>query len=559
MNKDNQTPVPGQEPENEIRQQDVSDVTEEKAAETEKAEMPEDNTPKAEAHGKKKHRGVSRKFRYGTLSTVLTLVVVAAVVLVNVVASLLNDRFPLNLDLTSDKLFTLSEESRQVAQSIDTDIDVVVFAGEENFSDATTDSTAGSIMRQFYELMKQYETQSGGHVKTTYLDVVANPTLASQYSEYEVQSGDILFIGNGKHKKANINDLASYNTSSYYSTTISGSQVEKIVASNLVNISSEYTPVVALLTGHDEASYSLQGIQSVLSANNYEVREIDITGSEELGDDINTLVIAAPSKDYTDDEIKKIREWMNNGGNLGRNLAVFVNYQADCPNLYEYLNVDFGIEVTNNIIIETDVNRQYAYNQYYLYGDIADTDYTGNSAGDKKALTMVTRQLLTHRESDTSSTLFNTDLITYSDSAQLVTLQEALGMNENSEGEAVVTPFEPEEAPVVGTAMATRWETGEDGESRTSHVLVSGSQDLVNSGLLSSMTTVNNEEFTLDLFGEMTGNQETVNISTQSLDQATLSFSGGQALVIGFGIFTIGLPAVTLIICLVVFLRRRHL
>ena len=27
MNKDNQTPVPGQEPENEIRQQDVSDVT----------------------------------------------------------------------------------------------------------------------------------------------------------------------------------------------------------------------------------------------------------------------------------------------------------------------------------------------------------------------------------------------------------------------------------------------------------------------------------------------------------------------------------------------------
>ena len=129
-----------------------------------------------------------------------------------------------------------------------------------------------------------------------------------------------------------------------------------------------------------------------------------------IRDSINTVVIAAPSKDYTDDEIKKIREWMNNGGNLGRNLAVFVNYQADCPNLYEYLNVDFGIEVTNNIIIETDVNRQYAYNQYYLYGDIADTDYTGNSAGDKKALTMVTRQLLTHRESDTSSTLFNTEM-----------------------------------------------------------------------------------------------------------------------------------------------------
>ena len=56
-------------------------------------------------------------------------------------------------------------------------------------------------------------------------------------------------------------------------------------------------------------------------------------------------MIAAPSKDYTDDEIKKIREWMNNGGNLGRNLAVFVNYQADCPNpvSYTHLAISSGV------------------------------------------------------------------------------------------------------------------------------------------------------------------------------------------------------------------------
>ena len=172
---------------------------------------------------------------------------------------------------------------------------------------------------------------------------------------------------------------------------------------------------------------------------------------------------------------------------------------------------------------------------------------------------MITRQLLTHKDDNSSSSLFNTDLITFSDQAQLVTLQEALGKSENSDGEATVTPFSPDETPVVGVAMATKWETGDGGESRVAHVLVSGSQDLVHTSLLSSMTTVNNEEFILDVFGEMTGNQETVSISTKSLEQTTVSFSGGQALVIGFGVFTIGLPAVTLIICLVVFLRRRHL
>lgn len=82
---------------------DASPVDPAAPDETREETSPPENAEQPDAGKKKKRRGVSRKFRYGTLSTVLTLVVVAAVVLVNVVASLLNDRYPLNLDLTSDK------------------------------------------------------------------------------------------------------------------------------------------------------------------------------------------------------------------------------------------------------------------------------------------------------------------------------------------------------------------------------------------------------------------------------------------------------------------------
>ncbi len=98
MKKENQVP------DNELRRQDVPDASpvdpaapDETREETSRRKTRSSRTPRQE----EKRRGVSRKFRYGTLSTVLTLVVVAAVVLVNVVASLLNDRYPLNLDLTS--------------------------------------------------------------------------------------------------------------------------------------------------------------------------------------------------------------------------------------------------------------------------------------------------------------------------------------------------------------------------------------------------------------------------------------------------------------------------
>ena len=53
----------------------------------------------------------SRRFKHGTMATVITIVVVAVVVLVNVVAGLLLGLFPSSLDLTDNNRFQLGEES----------------------------------------------------------------------------------------------------------------------------------------------------------------------------------------------------------------------------------------------------------------------------------------------------------------------------------------------------------------------------------------------------------------------------------------------------------------
>ncbi|MCI9415339.1 MAG: GldG family protein [Clostridiales bacterium] len=509
-------------------------------------------------------KGMSRKFRYGSTSTIVTVVVIVAVFLLNIVAGILNDRYPLSLDLTKEKLFSMSDESAKVAANVKEDVEVLVFYPEEYFASSTTDTAASSILRQFYELMPQVEAKSGGHVKTTYIDLTANPTLATKYSKYDVATQDILFLAaSGKYQKANLNDLAQTSSSSYsYSQTITGSNVEKTVASKLNIISSEYTPVVTILTGHEEASAVVSGVQSLLGSNNYEVRELDITGSEDIGDDVNTLVIAGPTKDFTSDEIKRIREWLNNDGKMGRNLMVFVNYTGECPNLYDFLNVEYGIEVTDNVVMESDPSRQYSYNSFYTYADVADSDYTIEISGSKKVLTMVTRQLLTHKDSSTSNTLFNTDLITFSDKARLMKMQDATGKSDESQaaGDNLSSlAFDPEETPVIGAAMATKWDTGENNEELSTRVFVSGSADLVNSSIISQMRTVYNGDMVLGVMNGVTGNEDSVNISTLSLERETLEIDGKLALWLGFGVFTIGLPVITLVICLIVFLRRRHL
>ena len=52
-----------------------------------------------------------RRLRFGTASTVLTIAVIVVVLLLNILVSGLADRYPLTWDLSTDKVFTLSEKA----------------------------------------------------------------------------------------------------------------------------------------------------------------------------------------------------------------------------------------------------------------------------------------------------------------------------------------------------------------------------------------------------------------------------------------------------------------
>ena len=74
------------------------------------------------------------------------------------------------------------------------------------------------------------------------------------------------------------------------------------------------------------------------------------------------MLIPAPEKDYSAEELQRIQKWVYNDGNYGRQLMVFVSPTADCPNLYEFLKVEYQITVTDELIVETDYNRIQNYN-----------------------------------------------------------------------------------------------------------------------------------------------------------------------------------------------------
>lgn len=514
-----------------------------------------DNKGKKKKEKKERVKKDHRKLRYGGMATAVTAIVVALVIVLNVVVDILADRYPLNLDLTSNQQFSLTENSVEIAQSIDKDVQVTVFLAEENFQNPSASTTQlNDMLREFYRAMQQYRTYSDGHVTVEYVDLNLNPTLASNYEQYEedIQAEDVLFVCGDRHRLSNLSDMYERSYDYYTYTETYTSLVEQTLASNFVFVTREKREVITVFTGHNDMDNGIDLMKNIYELNGYEFEEVNLSTATEIDPDTVAGMILAPTTDFTQTEIERLRDWLDNDGKLDRNLVVYAHPTAQLPNLYEFLEVEYGIEVTDNLVVETDSNRVLDMVGYTSLADVASTDYTSAFSGTANIVTQQTRQLILHREG-TSEELnpYNTALVTMPESAELLSLA-------TEDGEAATETVPADEYPIVAVAMATKSTYDNDQERYIStNVMVSGS---IYMAAYYSQASVSNEDLLLNTMNTMTGKEsDTINVSSKSLESETVTFTLGTAMVLGLGVFTIGIPAVVLIICLVVFLRRRHL
>ena len=521
------------------------------------------STPSA---GKKKRLAFlkNRKFRFGAASAGVTAVVVALCVLLNVVVGLLNDRFPLTLDLTSNAVYSLSQESRDFAKSIDKDVTITVLMPEETVERGPFSSDyeeLNKIFLQFHEMAAQYQQVSGGKVKVEYVDLTSNPGLQSEYQKYDATTYDILFRCGNDYKTIHydelfeeISDSSSY---SIYGTTASyDSKVETVLAARISALIDERDIGVTLLVGHGEEASLLEGITDMCELNGYSVEQLNLTTQSEFAENSRFAIIVAPSADYTDEELTRLRGWLNNEGKLERNLMVLPASNtkiADIPNLVEFLQVDYGIEITDEMFYETEPSRMavlsYSYNPYYTYATVAASDYTSLIA-DQSVISCFTRRLVTHYANDSELSLYNVPLLTFGDSTRVTDLNKP-----DEDGK------ELDSYPGTGMAMAVKYIYDNDtaGNPKLStHVIVGGTELLFYQPIL-EMKQVANEDLFLALINGITGNKSTRVISSKSVRQKTLEFSAGTQTILGLWVFTILLPVVLLVVCLVVFIKRKNL
>ena len=478
----------------------------------------------------------NRKFRYGSFATAFTAAFLAIIVLLNVILSVVVEKFPINIDLTENSVFMLTDDSIDYLETLEKDVTITVLADEKNFT------SYGGYYTQAIEVINKYQ-QYSDRVTVKYVDLVKNPTFVTNYPDLEMVNYDILVECGERSKVVKLTDLFNIATSSYYQY-IASSKAEQVMTSAIMGVVSDERIKVAVATGHEE--YSDVGLVALLEQNNYDIVKVDLN-AEAIPEDTDMLLIIAPVKDYDKEILDKIDAFMINGEQYGKKMFYAADStQAALPNLEAYL-AEWGIEVGDNVVFETNNSNVLYYSPYYALVDYVDESFSEKFVGKDGRMTLpFSRPLsLLFDEKNGFSTRV---LLQFSEDSGI--LPESAGNGEN-----YVPTEEDICGPIPGMVISTKAKYV-DLQALKSHLVVIGTVSALDEYTLQS-TSVTNGEYIINMFNTLCERRDVISIAPKVIGSTELNITAGQAYILLF-IFVILLPLIVLITGLVIWFKRRN-
>lgn len=325
--------------ENDMTKMEKSDTKDEK-----KENVAEDNGKEAKEVKKKKvnfknvfskikRSFTDKQFRSGAYSSVLTVLVIAIVVVVNLVFGKLD----LSTDLSSGSYFTLSKTSKKILKQVDQDITIYYMVQD------------GSEQDYISNALKQYNKVSK-HVKVQKIDPVVNPGFAKKQGiDDEISSNDVIVVNNKTKSAKYISNEDMYIESNAYTSGSSSTSldVEGQVTAAIQNVIATSSTKMYVLTKHSETELG-DTLKSALEKMNYEIADLELATKDSVPSDCDVLYVNGPTTDITKEEKDKILDYLKNGGDA----IINVGYTTEkMPNLKEVLSY-YGVNVTSGIICE---------------------------------------------------------------------------------------------------------------------------------------------------------------------------------------------------------------
>lgn len=331
----------------------------------------------------------------GTKTTILILIIVAAFIGINIGMQKL-ELTP--LDFTQEKLYTLTDASKDKVRNIDKEVNIY-------FIGYTEDDSTLDLAKQYNKVNKKIVAEA--------VEATSRPDLVEKYGIESGSEGIIVECGD-KSKVLTSYDLVTYDATTYETISVA----EEKLTSSIQTVVSDKVPKVYFLEGYSEFSIDMNMYYLTVYMGN-EVTEIDtlnILTTGKVPDDCDTLIITTPSKDFDDIATNAILEYTNSGKNiLWLNSAV--STEKDLPNVNKIL-ATYGVKpFETGIIRETDTSRMLTASPDVIMPEIEYTDITKKIYNTDRVIVVNATKINVDEENLENLNVTKTDLLLASEAS----------------------------------------------------------------------------------------------------------------------------------------------
>lgn len=466
-----------------------------------------------------------KHMRNGSYSMVMTVIFVAVIIVINMIVGELPSKYT-QFDVSSSKLYTISDETKEMIHDLDKDVTIYQIA------------QSGSEDENISQLLGRYEDESK-HVRVELKDPVVNPKFVSEYTSDKLSSNSLIVVCGDRNKVIDYNNIyestLNYNTYSYETTGFDG---EGQITSAIDYVTSDSLPVLYTLEGHGEVEID-STIKEDIEKANIDIQSLNLLTEGSVPEDADCLWINSPSSDISEDEKDAIIEYLEAGGKA----MIFSDYtQSDMTNFDAVLE-NYGVSRAEGIVFEGDTQHYAMQMPYYLVPTVNSTDASSKSASAGYYVLAPYAQGI-QKTDDLRDTVSIESILTTSDRAYSKTNMSSTQIDK--EDGDIEGPFD------IGVAITESF--GDDSETKivyysTSNILQSQMNSMVSGG---------NEQLVMESLNWMTNLEENISVSipSKSLSVSYLTLTAYDQSF--WKICIIGLiPGVFLVLGFVIWFKRR--
>ena len=463
-----------------------------------------------------------RNFSMGAYSSITIVIVVALTVIVNLIAGKVPSKYT-NIDVTSNKLYTITDQTKKLLENLTEDINIFVINSEDS-ADTTLNQT-----------LKYYE-DSSSHIKVTYIDPLVNPQFVSQYTTSSIAQNSIVVESAKRYQLISYNDI--YETQTDYSTyqqNVTGYDAEGQLTSAIAYCTSEDMPKIYMIAGHNE--YTLDsGFQTAIEKENIEYETINLMDYEAVPEDAECIIIHAPEKDFSSDDADKVIAYLNQGGKA----FITVEYVGtELPN-FERILSEFGMTIQMGYAVDTSAGNYYQKPIFLL----PNVEYADETNGLKGAYTYLIAP-------------YAQGIDVPDEEIEGITYTKLLNGSENSIVKTNITnasTYEKEEGDIEGpVCIGVKAEKTLDSGTSTIYLFASA-QMFTDS--IDNAVSGNNKQLFSNIMSTLANHETSVSVPVKSYEMDSLIVSASDLAVFGI-IAVVILPLALLVAGLIIWLNRR--